>query len=291
MKTFDLKSSKDKSFQNIFTHFHQRNIKTDNNVPISHVVLGQKIEITPEEIYQYCCNFDNKFLNRFFECDYVNFGTDGIIRDLFYLNKNKTIWYNTPNYMMISKYAEEFDLKYETIENADVIYIANPNGCTLTYDINPETFKDSGKVVIVDLSYYIYECNSFDEFIRYADYLKSCGFYVLYGASKILGLPGLRVGMCKCMNPEVFNSFHQPWQITSTSKIILDKCWNKDIINKHIKIIKESKEYFKDIFKEYIAFETDGPFLALTKDFVPSFKEQVRDYGDYYRFSVVDKDL
>lgn len=264
--------------------------RTDNNVSISKYILDliKNIKLN-ENIYQYSYNFDINKLNQFFNVDYINFGVDGIIRDLFYLNSNKTIYYETPNYMMIEKYAKTFNLKLTNFENADILYIAYPNGATLKFP-NFETFeiKKYNKTVILDLSYYIYTCKDYTTFINFVEKCKELNYYVLFGASKILGLPGLRVGFCKCKNPEIFNIIHQPWQISSPSKLILDEIWKPNIINKHIEIIKNSKEYFYNKYKSFIQFNTDGPYIAFNLDFKDL---QTRNYEKYLRFSVIDKDL
>lgn len=277
----------------LFVHYHKRGINTANNVPITSHVLFKSFNITIEEIYQYSYNFDSQLLNRFFDTDYLNFGTDGIIRDLFYLNGGKLVWFEKPNYMMVENYAKTFNLTYTDLNKADVVYISYPNGATCKFPkIDLSNIKN--KVKILDLSYYIYTLKSkfpFQTFMEKVEEFKQMGFYVLYGASKILGLPGLRVGMCKTLTPEVFSKIHQPWQITSVSKLILDKCWNADLINKHVKTIQKSKKQLEHEFSDYIAFKTDGPFLALKKTFKPLYENQVKEYPDYYTMTVVERSL
>lgn len=264
-------------------------IRTDNNVCISKFIYNKTFKIKTKDIFQYERNFDIEMNNKLYNVDYLNFGTDGIIRDILFLNKNKKIFFEEPTYMMVPKYSREFNLTRTSFEEADVVYVSYPNGAKLTLP-NFE-IKKYNKTIILDLSYYIYLCDNFEEFLDFANKCKQLGYFVLFGASKILGLAGLRVGMCLYNNKEIFNEIHQPWQITSVSKIILDKLWNSKTINKHLKVIKNSKKFFQDKFKKYIKFETQGPFLALSKDFKLPYKEFARDYGDYYRFSIVDKKL
>ena len=264
-------------------------LRTDNNVPISKFIYSMKFDIPVSSIYQYQYNFNTDMLNRYFDVDYINYGTDAIIRDILFLSKGKKIFFEKPNYMMVEKYANAFDMEYTSFDDCDVAYISYPNGVTLN---NPKfEFKRYNKTIILDLSYYIYQVKNFDDFINEVNYFRSLGYFLLFGASKILGLPGLRVGMCAYEYPEVFNYFHQPTQISAPSYYILKRLWNAETINKHVDIINKSKEYFKEYFKDYIAFETEEPFIALTKDYKPKSSNEVRDCSDYYRFSVIDKDL
>lgn len=266
-----------------------KKIRTDNNVFVSKYVIDliNKIKLNGIDLYQYQNNFNEKKLNTYYDVDYINFGVDGIIRDLFYIFRNKKkIYFEEPNYMMVQKYTETFNLKKTSFEKCKIAYISYPNGATLK-NPNFEFKKYNDKVIILDLSYYIYQCKTYGKFMKKVEKFKKLGYYVLYGPSKILGLPGLRVGFCKCKNPKIFNKIHQPWQITSTSKLILDKLWKPDVINTHIKIINNSKEIFRKQFKDNIMFETDLPCLALKK----GFHHNTRKYNNYYRFSVVDYNL
>lgn len=264
-------------------------IRTDNNVFVSKYIINliNKIKLNGVDLYQYSNNFNENKLNTYYDVDYINFGVDGIIRDLFFIfRKKKKIYYEEPNYMMVQKYADTFKFKKTSFEECKIAYISYPNGATLK---NPnfklKRYKD--KIIILDLSYYIYQCRSYEKFMKKVEEFKKLGYYVLYGPSKILGLPGLRVGFCKCRNPKIFNIIHQPWQITSTSKLILDNLWKPDVINRHIKIIKNSKTKFEKQFRDKLAFRTDLPCLALKKP----INLKTRKYDNYYRFSVVDYDL
>lgn len=258
--------------------------KTDNNVPASKFILDYDVNINFYNIYQYCSDINPEL----YGCDYINFGTDGIIRDLFNYFRGLSIYYDLPNYKMIDVYANLFKMKLTNINQADVVYVTYPNGCTLNFP-RYNIWELTNKIKIIDLSYYIYtsQCSDFTDFQHMVEKLKSKGFFVIYGPSKTLGLPGLRVGFCNTNNLEPFNTT-QPWQITSHSKLVIDSLWNKPIIDKHTDIIKKSKQYFIDKFRSFLIFDTEGPFLALSKDFNTY---DTRDFGHYKRFSVIDKDL
>ena len=66
-------------------------IRTDNNVCISKFIYNKTFKIKTKDIFQYERNFDIEMNNKLYNVDYLNFGTDGIIRDILFLNKNKKL--------------------------------------------------------------------------------------------------------------------------------------------------------------------------------------------------------
>jgi len=261
---------------------YPQKFSTTNNVPVSQFILDKLDDILKtiqaENIYQYPnhnLHFDFLKIQ-----PYVNFGIDGIIRDIFMNYRNDNIFYDLKNYRMVSFYAEFFNMNSVNYKEAKVVYISNPNNVTLKKIDNTKILKmikDQSKRFIIDLSYDIYNYNTVNDFFIFVNQITQKNTFVLFGLSKILGLPGMRVGFCLTEN-DIFTKFHQPWQITSISKTIVNKLFNIDIMQKHVDIIKKSKDKFTQTLE--VQLNGDGPFLGLkSKD------------KEFKRFSIIDYDL
>lgn len=278
-------------------------ISTTNNVPISKFIYDKVFQIKMKDVYNYYKNFDTNMFNKEFRLfgktpNYVSFGTDGIIRDILFAesqNKAKSIYYFQPTYMMVPKYAETFGLKFaESTNTADILYLEFPNGHGLFNfsDLDLHTYISSHKdqKIILDLSYAAYMFRDVKDLYDFAyNISRDSNVYAIFGLSKLLGVPGLRIGFCFCKNPEIFNNFHQPWQVSSASMEIAFQIYNEATIRKHIEIIKESKESWISYFKSQYLYPVNistGPFIYYpTSDYNHLFK----NLGNgIYRFSVVD---
>ena len=265
----------------------QEKFRTTNNVPVSKYILSESNKILKNIKFEDIYNYPNHDIDIPFIKNelYIHYGVDGIIKDLLYVFRNKSIYFEKQNYRMVEYYADCYGLTYTPFENADVVYISNPNGVLLKKLNNneiKEMIKDKSKIFILDLSYDIYTYENTLDFFSFIEEITCENVFILFGLSKMLGLPALRVGFC--IGKDVFSEFHQPWQITQISKIFVQKLFNIETISKHVKIIQESKKYFEKKFKDQIIFETDGPFLAL------SFEGREQNTS-FKRFSIIDKKL
>lgn len=268
-------------------------VYTDNNVPSSKFILNKTYKIKLRCIHQYPYNFECKKFN----ADYVDYGVDSLLRNIFYFYSGKNIYFIEPNFARINHYTNFFDYnKVDTISDAQIVYLAMPNGATLSWDYKINNLNDlynlilkyDKKIFIIDFSYFVYTdlCKNYEYFTNCVKKLRHLkNVFVLWGASKMLGLPGLRVGFCATkINIDGINSY---FNITAMSAFLINKLFNNKNIDKHVKIIKKTKKYLLNKYKSNIVFDTQGPFLALDTE----INLKTRKFEKYHRLSIIDKKL
>jgi histidinol-phosphate/aromatic aminotransferase/cobyric acid decarboxylase-like protein len=288
--------NKTERIDNIYSDVEYR---TDNNVPVSKYMLS-KLKDIDYFYYNYPdkSKIDTVLQNIMYihNNNYIyGVGVDGIIKDIFCLYSNKNVYFDIPNYGMVDVYSSLFGCnRINDIENCDLVYISTPNPSLFEYkDLNElidliEFY--SSVFFVIDYSYEIYPSGDIQTFFHKIEELishKNC--MVLYGTSKMLGLPCLRMGIGITNNKHIYSlldSMKQPHPFTPYSIEVFCSVFKENIINNHVKIINESKLYFIDLHKKHIINETSGPYIFLDSD-VGGCKK----IDDYYRFSVIDRSL
>jgi histidinol-phosphate/aromatic aminotransferase/cobyric acid decarboxylase-like protein len=285
--------------QRIFSYDLEK-YETSNNVPISKFIIEKVNNILKNIDYNEIYNYPDirrseEIIKNIFNSElYFNFGVDAIIKDIFSIFNGKKIYFEEPNYGMVPVYSKLYNHTLTTIQEADIIYIANPNGMTCKKQNNEEILnllKSTKSFVVLDLSYDVYTYNNFNEFVNFINETLKYNCIVLFGMSKILGLPSERVGIAVSNeNSDIMKKlklYSQPYQICAVSNILFQNLFKPEIINKHVNIIKNSKEFYIEKYSDVIEYNTDGPFLILNKE----IDYKTKNVGNHYRFSIIDKNL
>jgi len=120
-------------------------------------------------------------------------GVSGAIRSLMELYASKTVYYDTPTYAMYDVYSEIFNLIHAPMENADIIFLQNPNipyGTTYSEDqIRKICLLNSMKLIVLDDVYF--EFNMPDH-LWLIDEIKN--LVIMRSFSKAFGLASIRLG-------------------------------------------------------------------------------------------------
>lgn len=155
-------------------------------------------------------NFTQEEIKSFFDVDYVCTGIKSIFNTISL--KNKKIFFDNQNMQNYSN---------STFETCDIAFIEYPKNTNFI-------FKKYNKLIIINVSDYIFKIKNYDAFINECNYFRSLGYFVIFDTSKILGIPGLNVCLCLYENHKDFNIDDK---ISSPSFFILKKLWNNKVIN------------------------------------------------------------
>lgn len=157
-------------------------------------------------------------------------------------------------------------------EKTRLIFIANPNNPTGTYNSHSEIIDFLNKVpnhvlVVIDLAYYEYVLA--DDYIDHKEILKSYSNVIFTRSfSKIHGIPALRIGYGVANHKliEVLNRIRQPFNVNTIAQkaaiaSLEDKSHLENSINKNYKNKLELYSLLDSIGLEYI--KSEGNFIAI----------------------------
>ena len=275
--------------------------RTDNNVPISKYILDIFEDIDHSVNYSYPNTptiyslLEELDILHTIKNTILGSGVDGIIKDLFCLFSGKNVYYDLPNYGMVDVYSKSFRCnRVDELQSADLVYMSIPNpSCDVytNFDELVSIIKNNKNITfVVDYSYEMYNSSQLYKFFdKVHNLINNYNVIVLYGTSKMLGLPSIKMGIGVTNNFQLFRllrSIMQPHPISSFGINVMEEVLNYNTINKHIQIINISKMKIKKMYRDIIIGDTFGPYVFLMDD-VGGCKK----IDNYYRLTVIDEEL
>ena len=210
----------------------------------------------------------------------IGYGSSDIILRILKLYQGNSLKIVNPTWQLAQLYAHH--IGYEIKDDADILYIANPNGLTGKALSKNEILSllTTYKLVIVDEAYCDFsDCSVLDTSIT-ADNL-----IVVKTLSKTIASPGLRFGYC-FSNLDIINRIQnvRPGYVTTSATIpALNKLLPQ--IGMHISRMLETRNYIED---KYDVVPSEGNYVLFkTKHNLPV---KMKEVNDLFRMSLTDID-
>jgi len=210
----------------------------------------------------------------------IGYGSSDIILRILQLYQGNSLQIVNPTWQLAQLYAHH--IGYEIKDDADILYIANPNGLTGKALSKNEILSllPNYKLVIVDEAYCDFsDCSALDTSIT-ADNL-----IVVKTLSKTIASPGLRFGYC-FSNSDIINRIQnvRPGYVTTSATIpALNKLLPQ--IGMHISRMLETRKYIED---KYDVVPSEGNYVLFKTRY--SLPVKMKEVNELFRMSLTDID-
>ncbi len=210
----------------------------------------------------------------------IGYGSSDIILRILKLYQGNSLKIVSPTWQLAQLYAHH--IGYEIKDDADILYIANPNGLTGKALSKNEILSllPTYKLVIVDEAYCDFsDCSVLDNSIT-ADNL-----IVVKTLSKTIASPGLRFGYC-FSNSDIINRIQnvRPGYVTTNATIpALNKLLPQ--IGMHISRMLETRNYIED---KYDVVPSEGNYVLFKTRY--SLPVKMKEVNELFRMSLTDID-
>jgi histidinol-phosphate aminotransferase len=226
----------------------------------------------------------------------IGFGLSELIPRIFSIYKHLTFKLITPTWQMAELYCQANKINYIKVEyknfinlnlndlytnNADLLYIANPNGVNGQQLTSAEVLKlcDYYKVVVVDEAYGDYATFS----VLHNAPIRN-NLIVTKTFSKSVGVPGLRLGYCVA-NPQlikVIQDLRPGYVMTGLTTTLIDQLLM--LMPAHLQRMKETKQYLEETYKVIPSYSNSVMFTQK-----PNFNCVMKEvYSNIYRMALTD---
>lgn len=222
-------------------------------------------------------------LSRYYDVPYTNlavgFGLSELIHRILRLFKDKKVSVLTPTWLMAQGYCEVEGINYvEGVDfNADILYVASPNGQSGRKDFNPD-WLDKFEYIILDEAYGDFSDESWLN-------NRPKNVILCKSLSKSLALPGVRFGWCFAEEDIIFQ-LQQTRPSPPISTVVEEHLEHLlDLLPDHIHRMLETRDYIES---RYACHKSYGNFVLLKNK--ESFLDKVlyRTFDGVHRMSLTD---
>lgn len=210
----------------------------------------------------------------------IGYGSSDVILRILQLYQGNSIEIVTPTWQLAELYAQH--IGYTIKDNADILYIANPNGLTGKALSKNEVLSlfPKYKLVIVDEAYGDFsDCSVIDTSITIDNLI------VVKTLSKTIASPGLRFGYC-FSNSDIINKLQnvRPGYVTTSATVpALNKLLPQ--VCTHINRMLETRSYIED---KYDVVPSEGNYVLFKTKY--SFPIRMKEVNGLFRMSLTDID-
>lgn len=244
--------------------------------------IEQTISYYPDEAESY--NLLSQYYNIPSENIAIGYGSAELILRIFNLYKNFSLKIITPTWQLAELYAYHIGMNIK--ENADILYIVNPNGLSGKSLPTEEILElaKKYKLLIVDEAYGDFSnCSVLNESLLLDNLI------VIKTLSKTIASPGLRFGYC-FSNTDIIDKIQnvRPGYVTTGATVpALKKLLPQ--INSHIGRMLSTRNYIESKYDvipsqgNYVLFKNDPKFSILTKEINGLFRMSLTDIDTFKR--------
>ena len=203
----------------------------------------------------------------------LGFGSSDLLRRLFSLYKNKTIFIPPFEFSLSYTYSKIFNMKLVPLNKAQVVYLGNPGSFKNTFNSNYilKVIKRGYPILIIDEVYSLYFNKSYKKEI-----LNSDNVYIVDSVSKTWGMCGFRSGIVvsSSKNIDRLNSLYKGINSNSISAEVIPIILQDTLILKeHIQRILEGKIYLES---KIPSIPIEAPYTIIPKYYLtPNIKNNI----------------
>jgi histidinol-phosphate/aromatic aminotransferase/cobyric acid decarboxylase-like protein len=212
----------------------------------------------------------------------IGLGTWELIDRILYTFDYKTIYYSLPTWNHIQIISKKNNYKF--CNNADVLYLENPNGQTGEQLSKDEVLKliQNYKLVIIDEAY-----GDFGTYQMFGEEFENV--FITKTFSKLFSFTGIRQAFA-FSNEKLINKIQQNrmnFSSTSFSGLTLDFLFSHK--NDHIQRMKNTKKYLENKY-EHIKSYSNSVFLKERPMFIKK-NIKILESNDVFRMALCSMDL